>query len=1583
MHETEVVFGDPELNDDKIKAAALEGFDIYEEDDVKDDVEEVEQKELIGDAELLTPTQRDSLYKLDEAGKYAVLKIKRVSLSFSGVEDEMLGCSAHPMAKTEKYRTLFGSTTPKVKDYFLVDSKDPSSVMQIDLCGGVFGLPEFAKAPPVHTFASILEAELKEVTLNVDVVPIINEALERRMYHFTMSERKISSLSLADSYKIVRFVGHGILNRAKEGAKRAAKSAALAAGFQNPVEIDDLDPDGKIIQELCGRKQTVRDLFQKFSNMEAKLSEHFKREVVVGLCHNDLHGGNLLVDSQGLVWLIDFATVEAGKHVLMDLSKFLSACAFMYLQDSVNEEHVQSIAKILCMTPDATTDLPVALMDAVREDPVAKLFFQILVRIRHSMCLFESGPGSPRNDGTPFAIALFAWSARMQSYSEPSLHQKTRALYFAIAGVQRLLRQMGEDIGPTASTWVQAALDMWEGQKGRRLSTSVATERIAVPAYEFELEFQTYCAQAGASEAWTTDILTREKVNVMESCTELSIKFLGSLKTRLVLLPEKAKILWKKLAKVYKTFAPDLLHLEHFCGRTVVLGDGGTGKSVLTKQLLAEVAQMEVAYIHQHSAERKKTADGDNGKGTPREVLVPLRVPLVDIMRQMEEDPTLLPEPDALSDPLATWMTRKYGADSSLAQLIVQVRQSQETDDEEGSSEEGADVLGLFVLLDGLDEAAVLRTTILSYLAALLAVEPCSFPLLTSRPGIVGFAEQESLATMGFVACLMSSLSQKASRELAASIMKRSRESEARMQKVVDTVADPVYAGLAGNPLCLTLLVHVLRKTEETDKAAKVLTKTAMYQQALKLMLHVADAAKFMSRDGQADMETIRQLEALKGPKARQLFQAIAWQETCMRQRTFTLAEAEAISSDKDTFEAFRSSIFSGRLPAFTVMEGAAGKQIQLAHLSFQELLAAEFATAVLQHSHKTCRVAPYWNFLSSSSVSCQSRDRLAEQWWLTVWINVSEMLGEDCFQAWCKEVGSDERALLKTGRICLHPNQMYFAGDDAYPQASVPHLVKSYRVTWIDSRAKLLKMEETKLKKQRNMIGMERKGETASMLSELMPLEAAHWICEGVGTLACFAVDHKQWSLVKALLAAGMHHCVCAAHCESVQTLCLRNPDWTGVHLLDDIKADINFPEPDCMDAHVLRMAVRYEHEEAIRVQTPSPAAIQLADSKADFAPSLQKACAGSLELELGELDLELMHPDTGITLLMCAAAGGCPDLVAALLKGRANVKSRSSENCTALHFALDCAWGEPANACVRLLLESRADPNAKCGVTTTSRNCGIGTGFMAGCMPAMASDMTKLDLLLEHGYDVTMTSDYGLSLLFWACLASSKNPNCAAMIQRLLDLKCSFMERLDTSANTRASNQEPFGIGLNRNLYRSKSTTLFTFLASGRFHLNDTVLQNLLECYDLNNRELVQERKGAVAVTVYRIPAWDAIQQSPALYVDDTRWVEHALAKGLDLTVDWIRIETNCLISHLMESTHLSIMLSLAFLTELPAPGSYFVVFSHVLKDLPDNKKDWPFEIKHFDKYVRRLGSKTMKNAWSDWLTARRSKARLTEEE
>ena len=95
------------------------------------------------------------------------------------------------------------------------------------------------------------------------------------------------------------------------------------------------------------------------------------------------------------------------------------------------------------------------------------------------------------------------------------------------------------------------------------------------------------------------------------------------------------------------------------------------------------------------------------------------------------------------------------------------------------------DILGLFILLDGLDEAATKRGMILEYLKSLLETEPCHFPMLTSRPGVLGFAEQEQLAFLGFVACFMGRLSLQNCLGLAESILKRAREPESRIQKLL------------------------------------------------------------------------------------------------------------------------------------------------------------------------------------------------------------------------------------------------------------------------------------------------------------------------------------------------------------------------------------------------------------------------------------------------------------------------------------------------------------------------------------------------------------------------------------------------------------------------------------------------------------------------------------------------------------------------------------------------------------------------------------------------------------------------------
>ena len=60
---------------------------------------------------------------------------------------------------------------------------------------------------------------------------LVNETLQRCMYVFTMSSRSIQMVGLTSMYKIIGFVGHGVLNWANEG-KAADESPALARAHE-------------------------------------------------------------------------------------------------------------------------------------------------------------------------------------------------------------------------------------------------------------------------------------------------------------------------------------------------------------------------------------------------------------------------------------------------------------------------------------------------------------------------------------------------------------------------------------------------------------------------------------------------------------------------------------------------------------------------------------------------------------------------------------------------------------------------------------------------------------------------------------------------------------------------------------------------------------------------------------------------------------------------------------------------------------------------------------------------------------------------------------------------------------------------------------------------------------------------------------------------------------------------------------------------------------------------------------------------------------------------------------------------------
>ncbi|CAK0865780.1 unnamed protein product [Prorocentrum cordatum] len=1412
-------FGSESVEQKAAGEAALVGYNVPDEDGNEAQTEQASDEEAVlqGDVHKLSANQRRALLCLGEARQHSRFKLKQISLSFSGASVFFFSPSRKdgtPMPSsvlkfdvaanvkeeielTERYGKLFGLTTPKVKDsQFLEDvsEDEPCAVMQIDLCGGIFGLPEFASAPPVLTFASVIQGEFTSGKRQTDVVPIVNEALTRRMLAFTMSTRSVRKENLAKMYKIVRFVGHGILNRAVEGAKRSKHNAALGFGFLTPPDIDDLDPEGKFVSELCGKRSTIKRFFQEFIEQEQRFNKKFDRQIVCGLAHNDLHGGNLLLDSQGLVWLIDFATVKDNVHVLMDLSKFLASCLFLYLEDNVNESHIQTFAKLLFATPDATTALPLIGGEQLKSDPTATFVLELLTRIRHCLCIYEIGDDVPDNDGVPFALAFFSWSARMLSYSEPSMHQKTRASFFALAGAQRVMWEAGVDVGPTALEWIEQYRTVWEGQKGRRLSTSAT--HVQVASFEFESDFPRYLAQIGTAEAWSTDFLTREKVHVTDHCIKVDVKFSGRIFPRSLQLPKSVKIVCEKLRMVHQQYLPEVLSQERYQGRVFVIGDSGSGKTLMTKQLFSEVAQQQLLGIRDEPGDMAGTTriSGMN--------LIPVRTPLIDLARQLEANPDLPLGADPICDLLSEWMQRKHGHDSIPHKLVYTVRNwclgaadrasrrtsvlsASEGEDATrekaiGDPQHSEDIKALFLLFDGLDEAASSRLQVLEFIRSILQSEPSHLCVLTSRPGNLGPSEYDLLASLAFVSFRMGALTLPQAEDVVQRTLTRAQEAHETISAIRSSVSDPGYSSLRENPLILTLLIHVLRKfhSQSTegkslpltdDRARKdVMKKTDIYQRAVKLMLHQSDAAKFAMRDGANDQAMVRRLEMLKSVRARQLFQSVSFHLHQLRLRSTSWTGIEHASDDNGMIVVLKDAFQQGRMPILEKVEVFdAEPEVQLTHLSFQELMGGEYCAAIVCHAHSQKKMRAYVNSILSSSSQCLDRERLSESWWLQVWFHVFEMLDSDVLEQYCAILAEDERALLKVGSMalsfsCSHPLG-YLILDKAIHGTPMDHR------PWVGDGSGYMIAAIHWDEYETDVVWDDRDCNKRwfhghFFLARVMVptlVDSNCWRLDGVGTLLRHAASLPDLEVLDTLLSKGVHPCLLSDEGHSLFALASMGKKWQAVRILREHRNDYDFMNWITHNTW-WHWACGREDPGFVKAWDMNSTLDQLAG----FKPygTLQKAWDGTLSI-VDDVDVNFADPTTGLTPLMLAASCGRVEVVHALIMHRASVNAESAEKCTALSMAADMDNGDEGLECMKLLINARADVHAKVGMTMKRpfwNLTGQENSILAG--PAQAGYFDKLKLLLESRADPNSPNNLDFAPLI-QCVRSN-NADCAKLL-------------------------------------------------------------------------------------------------------------------------------------------------------------------------------------------------------------------------
>eukprot|EP00927_Polykrikos_kofoidii_P085781 TRINITY_DN9416_c0_g1_i3.p1 TRINITY_DN9416_c0_g1~~TRINITY_DN9416_c0_g1_i3.p1 ORF type:complete len:1568 (+),score=233.26 TRINITY_DN9416_c0_g1_i3:51-4754(+) len=1396
----------PHCDDLQARSAAVEGFCVPEiEDDEQDDQAQQEHEALlVGDADKLTRAQHEIVLTLAESMLYPRIKIKRVALSFSGasvyfytpmrsdgtvmpssvLKLDMAECVRDEVIKTKQYAPLYGLATPQVKDVKYGDGEpnDPSSVMQIDLCGGIFGLPEFASASPVQTFAQVLEEKFKGST-EVDVIPLINEAFERRMHAFTMSSRKIKRVDLAGMYKLNRFVGHGVLHRAKEAKKRLVKSPALAAGFLNPPSIEELDPEGQFLLSLGGSRRTIEDYFQDFVGKEPQLQKMLDREVVCGLCHNDLHGGNLLLDTQGLVWLIDFATVKNDVHVLIDLSKFLASCLFMYLPDDVNEEPVRAIVKILATSPDATTGFPTRVGTGVinaGEDTTAAFLVDIVSRLRSCVCLYEAGDDIASSDGLPFTTALFSWSARMLSYSEPTLKQKARALYCALACAQRLLWQAGEDVGSTASSWIGESCASWKNEKAK--SMLAISNQLQFSQLEFELELPRFLSQVGSNESWTTDFVTRERVHVADHCVEVAVNFQGRLFPRRRQLSARGKSSLKAFSPVLEKYLPSVLSLDSFFGRLMIIGDAGSGKSMLTRQLLSHAAERQVQGMY-----------GDGESKDFGAYLIPVRVPLIDWHRMLEMEPEMSMEADPADDILSRWIARKYGDGSLPHQILQETRKACVVESTAGVAHIDRLIDGdrprvvatdarLFLILDGLDEATSSKSQILGYLDSLLCSEPDHVVVITTRPNALDEADNKLLSMLSFHAFCMDQLSEQQASGLAVGILGRLGETGEKTRDITKVLLSPKLSVLRSTPLVLTLLVHIVRKylskarEDEKEKLLEenVFNKVDVFQRAIRLILHQSDAAKYLMRDGEGDKAMVRRLEMLKSPRARRFFERLAWIAHAKRVRDMSWEDIDEATDDSEITRAFREAFKAGRTPLFEKIDAATGEvRLQMSHLSFQELMAGEYVSAVANYSKKKESTPAFANYMLSNSVNQLDCERLSEKWWKQVWFNMSEMLERGVLDTWYDHLCDDERLRLKVGTTAYFYDYSPQKSQGMKSQTACPWDGWSYRVTKVDWENHTAVLKNT----GDPCCGGIRRSEISNFHGgekDRVNMGDVFFGAWGAAALQRAAVNDGYSEVLDALIQRRVHYACCDNELRTAFNQSMVRRDETMYKQLIAAKADA------ILYCGNIVMMQKFTHKLSERpfMQATAFFASHEEMRRAQPAGRAKAALDGTLDLGDATLSVNAADSQSGLSLLMLAAAGGHAEMVSGLLALKANVQAESAEGCTALTFAAECS---PASSdglkCMELLIKARADVNHRSGKTcynVKTRKFGLENPL--GNAICAQGDFEKLLMIQRAGYDMMVSNDTGIDPAWWAL--TTGRPDC---LQTTIDAKADLLTCVD----------------------------------------------------------------------------------------------------------------------------------------------------------------------------------------------------------
>eukprot|EP00397_Hematodinium_sp_SG-2012_P000653 GEMP01000654.1.p1 GENE.GEMP01000654.1~~GEMP01000654.1.p1 ORF type:complete len:1788 (+),score=338.78 GEMP01000654.1:165-5528(+) len=816
---------------------------------------------------------------------------------------------------------------------------------------------------------------------HIDLHSVLVEILERNLWGFTFNTpndgptvRRVQTVNLAKMYKIQHLINKAVINR------HELKVDVEGVGRKEPLDFEEIDPDGKIRKSLVGKKYEHLSITEFFTQVSQQVCDKFSSvQIVTGRGHGDLHGGNLLIDSHGLAWLIDFATAApGGRHVLYDLTKLLMSSIMLYPHeyDAFGDENtnIGALFQVMAALPRNTHVIPESAYRLI-EPRFLQFAWEISATLRHAAAKYEADDNL--DSPYPWVIAMLSWCLRISTYREPELPQLRICLYGALCMGARILYM--DDIQSSPPWLIEASMVYASARASSPLHTVDCGWEV------FNRELQRYLVSVATKDSWLTDPITRQQTQVMDMQVSCTYYESGAIipPTRSGTVPPNpprttmsGKRARDALNLILERCLSSSSKVEASSGRLLVVSESGMGKTLLTKQLTSQAAQMQLIADSQTLFGTPKRWASDNHNEVTIDAarrlcrrMVPIRVPLVEFSKLYRKNPDCL-KCDPNTDFLALWAEWKFGKTGATTRLIKMARQASviaqqmnrriiRDDDNLGYN---ASECFLMCVFDGLDECANYWAQCLQFLTSFVESEPRHIVVLTARPweetAISKLQEQHN-----FSAFRISPLSRQQSEAFCRRKLQMLSTSEDTMERIIRIVCySSEFKEMCSIPLILSLLLHFHRISISNLKN-HMLSKTKVYRHAVHLMLYQVGANKVAARDV-AQHDALIQLN-----KCRMLLRHGAW--IAHRDRALTFGSSDRRPSImRMELRSRTAPVFWAELRIIAEQKGlvdplqrliaatAAGhtpllcgdhNQFRFARLAYEELLCGEFFACVLQ----------------------------------------------------------------------------------------------------------------------------------------------------------------------------------------------------------------------------------------------------------------------------------------------------------------------------------------------------------------------------------------------------------------------------------------------------------------------------------------------------------------------------------------------------------------------------------------------------------------------------------------------------------